>query len=199
MRQGLDQLVSMLDAIDGIDDLTLTTNGYLLADQADALRSAGLRRVTVSLDTLDPAIFGVMNGKGYNPDAVLDGIAGRRARWLRPHQDQRRRRARRERPHSAGHGAPLQGHRPHRALHRVHGRRHAQRLAARQGRAVGGTRRAGQRRLPHRAARPQLPRRGRRTLALPRRRRRARLHLVGHASRSAATATASASRRRARS
>ncbi len=75
VRQGLDQLVSMLAAIEGIDDLTLTTNGYLLAEQADALRSAGLRRVTVSLDTLDPAIFGVMNGKGYTPDAVLDGIA----------------------------------------------------------------------------------------------------------------------------
>ena len=75
VRQGLDQFVSMLDTIDGIDDLTLTTNGYLLAEQADALRSAGLRRVTVSLDTLDPTIFGVMNGKGYSPDAVLDGIA----------------------------------------------------------------------------------------------------------------------------
>ena len=75
VRQGLEQLVSMLSGIDGIDDLTLTTNGYLLAEQADPLRSAGLLRVTVSLDTLDPAIFGVMNGKGYSPDAVLDGIA----------------------------------------------------------------------------------------------------------------------------
>ena len=75
VRQGLDELVTMLADIPGLDDLTLTTNGYLLAEQADALRSAGLRRVTVSLDTLDPEIFGAMNGRGYRPDAVLDGIA----------------------------------------------------------------------------------------------------------------------------
>ena len=75
VRRDLEELVAMLAEMDGIDDLTLTTNGYLLAEQAQALRDAGLRRVTVSLDTLDPEIFGMMNGRGYSPDAVLEGIA----------------------------------------------------------------------------------------------------------------------------
>jgi GTP 3',8-cyclase len=57
LRRDLVTLVAQLAAIDGIDDLALTTNGVLLADQADALRSAGLRRITVSLDTLDRQTF----------------------------------------------------------------------------------------------------------------------------------------------
>lgn len=52
IRRNLDHLVSMLAAIPGIDDIALSTNGLLLADQAEALRAAGLRRVNVSLDTL---------------------------------------------------------------------------------------------------------------------------------------------------
>jgi cyclic pyranopterin phosphate synthase len=54
LRQGLDRLVAMLHARPGLRDLALTTNGLLLAEQAEALRSAGLARVTVSLDTLRP-------------------------------------------------------------------------------------------------------------------------------------------------
>ncbi|MBM3939785.1 MAG: GTP 3',8-cyclase MoaA [SAR202 cluster bacterium] len=75
VRQDLHNLVALLSRIDGIDDLTLTTNGFLLAEQAEALRDAGLRRVTVSLDSLDPETFGRMNGRGHGPERVLEGIA----------------------------------------------------------------------------------------------------------------------------
>jgi cyclic pyranopterin phosphate synthase len=57
LRRGLPALLARLAAIDGIRDLALTTNGVLLADQAPALKAAGLHRVTVSLDTLDRARF----------------------------------------------------------------------------------------------------------------------------------------------
>src|SRR5690242_9395815 len=54
LRQDLDRLVRLLAAITGVDDLALTTNGILLAGAADSLKAAGLRRVTISLDTLQP-------------------------------------------------------------------------------------------------------------------------------------------------
>jgi cyclic pyranopterin phosphate synthase len=57
LRRDLPTLVRMLARIDGIRDLALTTNGVLLADQADALRDAGLQRITVSLDTLNRERF----------------------------------------------------------------------------------------------------------------------------------------------
>ena len=57
LRRGLPDLVRRLSAIADIEDLALTTNGSLLAGQARALRDAGLRRITVSLDALDPALF----------------------------------------------------------------------------------------------------------------------------------------------
>ncbi len=57
LRRDVPSLVGMLAGLDGIDDLALTTNGVLLAEQADALRTAGLHRITVSLDTLDPGTF----------------------------------------------------------------------------------------------------------------------------------------------
>ncbi len=57
VRRELSKLIAMLAAIDGLDDLSLTTNGMLLADQAVALRDAGLKRVNISLDTLDEATF----------------------------------------------------------------------------------------------------------------------------------------------
>src|SRR6476660_8881320 len=56
LRRGLEQLVAMLVAIDGIDDVALTTNGTLLASKARTLKQAGLHRVTVSLDALDDAV-----------------------------------------------------------------------------------------------------------------------------------------------
>src|SRR6266576_966001 len=52
MRRDLPELVRMIAAKPGLSDLALTTNGVLLAEQIDALRAAGLRRITVSLDTL---------------------------------------------------------------------------------------------------------------------------------------------------
>ena len=74
VRNGLEKLVARLSPLHGIDDLTLTTNGYLLAQKAQALRDAGLRRLTVSLDSLNDEVFKVMNGRGYSAERVLDGI-----------------------------------------------------------------------------------------------------------------------------
>jgi GTP 3',8-cyclase len=73
LRRDLEQLVSRLAAIDGLD-LTLTTNGALLPQKAQALADAGLRRVTVSLDSLDDAIFRAMNDVDFPVDRVLEGI-----------------------------------------------------------------------------------------------------------------------------
>jgi cyclic pyranopterin phosphate synthase len=57
MRRGLPELVRMISGVAGVKDLGLTTNGLLLAPQADALHTAGLRRINISLDTLDPQRF----------------------------------------------------------------------------------------------------------------------------------------------
>ena len=84
VRSGLDKLVSMLSEIDGIQDLTLTTNGYLLSQQAQALRDAGLQRITVSLDSLDDEVFGLMNGRGFSVKTVLDAIDKAREVGLDP-------------------------------------------------------------------------------------------------------------------
>ncbi len=74
VRQGLEKLISMLAGIPGVDDLTLTTNGYLLAKQAASLKEAGLQRITVSLDSLDDEVFKQMNGLGLSVAPVLAGI-----------------------------------------------------------------------------------------------------------------------------
>ena len=74
MRQGLEDLVAMLAAVDGVKDIALTTNGVLLAHHAESLALAGLNRVTVSLDALDPVIFAKMNGVGAKVERVLAGI-----------------------------------------------------------------------------------------------------------------------------
>ncbi len=74
MRRGLEDLVAMLATIEGVEDLAMTTNGVLLAHHAEALALAGLSRVTVSLDALDPSIFSRMNGIGAKVDRVLAGI-----------------------------------------------------------------------------------------------------------------------------
>lgn len=57
VRRQLHRLVAMLSRIEGLRDLSLTTNGILLADQAAALREAGLKRINISLDTLDEEVF----------------------------------------------------------------------------------------------------------------------------------------------
>ena len=74
LRKGLPELVARLAAIAGIEDLALTTNGSLLADKAAALRRAGLHRLTVSLDALDPQIFRAMSGGRGEVGDVLEGI-----------------------------------------------------------------------------------------------------------------------------
>jgi cyclic pyranopterin phosphate synthase len=84
VRQGVEKLVEMLAATEGIKDLTLTTNGYLLAQKAQALKHAGLGRVTVSLDSLDPGVFRTMSGVEHGPEAVLNGIDKAREVGLSP-------------------------------------------------------------------------------------------------------------------
>ena len=73
VRRDLHLLISMLSAIPELD-LTLTTNGALLAKQARALKDAGLKRVTVSLDSLDNEIFKAMNDVDFAVESVLAGM-----------------------------------------------------------------------------------------------------------------------------
>ncbi len=83
IRIGLTDLVRMLSAIKGIDDIALTTNGMLLAERAVQLKQAGLRRVNVSLDSLIPARFRAAT-RGGDVSRVLDGIGAARAAGLNP-------------------------------------------------------------------------------------------------------------------
>jgi cyclic pyranopterin phosphate synthase len=83
MRRDLPVLVRMICAIDGIRDVGLTTNGILLAEQAQALYDAGLRRLNVSLDTLDPARFRQL-ARRDGLDKVLAGIAAARRASFAP-------------------------------------------------------------------------------------------------------------------
>jgi cyclic pyranopterin phosphate synthase len=83
VRKDLPVLVSMLSQIPGID-LTLTTNGALLARQAQALKDAGLKRVTVSLDSLDDEVFKAMNDVDFPVDKVLEGMDAAQLVGLEP-------------------------------------------------------------------------------------------------------------------
>jgi cyclic pyranopterin phosphate synthase len=83
LRRNLERLVGMLAAHDGVD-LTLTTNGALLAKKARALRDAGLARVTVSLDALDDRTFRAMNDVDFPVARVLEGIDAAAAAGLAP-------------------------------------------------------------------------------------------------------------------
>jgi cyclic pyranopterin phosphate synthase len=84
VRRDLPELVGLLAQIPGLDDLTLTTNGSLLARLAAPLAAAGLRRVTVSLDSLDDATFRRMNDVDFPVARVLEGIAAAEAAGLAP-------------------------------------------------------------------------------------------------------------------
>jgi len=84
MRRDLEKLVAMLAPLPGLRDLTLTTNASLLARKAQALKDAGLRRVTVSLDSLDNAVFQAMNDVSFPVERVLEGIAAAQAVGLGP-------------------------------------------------------------------------------------------------------------------
>jgi cyclic pyranopterin phosphate synthase len=74
LRRNIEELIAMLRGIDGLRDLTLTTNGSLLPRKAEALREAGLQRITVSLDSLDDEVFTSMNDMDVPVQRVLDGI-----------------------------------------------------------------------------------------------------------------------------
>ncbi len=74
LRRDLPQLVQKLAQIDGITDLTLTTNGFLLAEHAESLRSAGLNRITISLDALDAETFAKMAGLQGDPASHLERV-----------------------------------------------------------------------------------------------------------------------------
>ena len=83
LRSDLPDLVAQLATIEGVD-LALTTNGSLLEARADELVRAGLRRVTVSLDSLDEAIFRQMTDAALAPAKVLAGIEAAARAGLRP-------------------------------------------------------------------------------------------------------------------
>ncbi|TLY58166.1 MAG: GTP 3',8-cyclase MoaA [Gammaproteobacteria bacterium] len=84
LRAGLPDLVGDLTTIAGVEDVALTTNGVLLARYASELKAAGLRRVTVSLDSLDPEVFARMSGGFGGVEEVLDGIEHARRAELTP-------------------------------------------------------------------------------------------------------------------
>ncbi|HVS02743.1 MAG TPA: GTP 3',8-cyclase MoaA [Thermoanaerobaculia bacterium] len=84
LRRDLERLVALLAAQPEIDDLALTTNGHLLAQKAPALAAAGLRRVTVSLHSLDQQTFGSLTGGKGSVARVLEGIDAALAAGLTP-------------------------------------------------------------------------------------------------------------------
>ena len=84
LRTNLTDLIGDLSAIPDVEDIALTTNGVLLARYAAELKAAGLKRITVSLDSLDPDVFGRMSGGFGGLADVLDGIEHARSAGLEP-------------------------------------------------------------------------------------------------------------------
>jgi cyclic pyranopterin phosphate synthase len=84
LRKELERLVAMLADVEGVRDLALTTNGSLLGEKARCLRAAGLQRVTVSLDALDPEIFARMADAALPVERVIAGIEAARAAGFSP-------------------------------------------------------------------------------------------------------------------
>ena len=74
LRKGIEDLVGMIAGVEGVEDLTLTTNASLLARKAQGLHDAGLNRVTVSLDAMDDPTFQKMNDVGFPVATVLEAI-----------------------------------------------------------------------------------------------------------------------------
>lgn len=83
IRRGIVDLVGMLGAIEGLEDLSMTTNGHVFAKKAEALTAAGLKRVNVSLDTLDPVKFAALT-RGGDVHRVLESIDAALACGLTP-------------------------------------------------------------------------------------------------------------------
>lgn len=83
VRQNLDELVARLSAIHGLKDLCLTTNGSLLREKVAALKAAGLKRINVSVDSLDPRKFKLITKRG-DLSTVLEGIFAAKRHGLHP-------------------------------------------------------------------------------------------------------------------
>lgn len=74
MRKDLTELISKINQIDGVKDIAMTTNGSLLPLHAKLLKDAGLKRVSISLDSLNDEVFGKINGRGVTVKTVMKGI-----------------------------------------------------------------------------------------------------------------------------
>ncbi|HIW31925.1 MAG TPA: GTP 3',8-cyclase MoaA [Candidatus Paenibacillus intestinavium] len=74
LRKNLDVLIKQLAAIDGVEDIALTTNGLLLHRYGQQLFDAGLKRLNISLDAINSNIFGHMNGRGIDSALILENI-----------------------------------------------------------------------------------------------------------------------------
>jgi cyclic pyranopterin phosphate synthase len=83
VRKDLHKLIERLSRIEGLSDISLTTNGALLAEQAVDLRAAGLQRINVSIDTLRPDRFLALTKRG-NLDDVLNGLSAAKAAGMQP-------------------------------------------------------------------------------------------------------------------
>jgi GTP 3',8-cyclase len=83
MRRDLDTLIAKLAALDGLEDLSLTTNGSTLAEEAERLARAGLKRINISIDTLDPEKFKRITKRG-DLARVLDGVFAAKSAGLHP-------------------------------------------------------------------------------------------------------------------
>ncbi len=84
LRRDLHRLVAALAEVEGLRDISLTTNGVLLARHAEQLARAGLQRVTVSLDSLDERVFAAMSDARVSPARVLEGIEAAQEAGLSP-------------------------------------------------------------------------------------------------------------------
>jgi cyclic pyranopterin phosphate synthase len=84
LRRDIVDIVAKLSTLPGLTDLALTTNGTLLGERASELKAAGLQRVTVSVDSLDEAVFKEMSGGRGDIQSVLDGIAAAQHAGLGP-------------------------------------------------------------------------------------------------------------------
>ena len=84
VRAEVTELVAQLAEIDGVEDLAMTTNGFMLPRYAQQLRDAGLDRLTVSMDALDDDVFKQMSGRPYGPERVLAGMDAARDAGFSP-------------------------------------------------------------------------------------------------------------------
>ncbi|MFB6287004.1 MAG: GTP 3',8-cyclase MoaA [Candidatus Bipolaricaulia bacterium] len=84
VRHELETLIGMLASIDGVEDIAMTTNAVLLPYKAEALKEAGLGRITISLDAIEDETFGSVNGVGFPVARVLDGIEAAESVGLSP-------------------------------------------------------------------------------------------------------------------